>query len=55
MDHEPGHVHDFYADIEVIVDLQLDGAVSLAARTDAEANQTCGTSSREPPNISTNW
>jgi hypothetical protein len=35
MDHVPRHVHGFYADIEVIVDLRPDGAVSLAMRTDA--------------------
>ncbi len=35
MDHEPRHVHGFYADIEAIVDLRLDGTVSLADRTDA--------------------
>ena len=35
MDHEPRHVHGFYADIEVVVDLRLDGRVSLANRTDA--------------------
>jgi hypothetical protein len=35
MDHEPRHVHGFYADVEVIVDLRADGKVSLAARTDA--------------------
>jgi hypothetical protein len=35
MDHEPRHVHGFYADIEVIVDLRADGKVSLANRTDA--------------------
>jgi hypothetical protein len=35
MDHEPRHVHGFYADIEAIIDLRLDGAVSLADRTDA--------------------
>ena len=35
MDHEPGHVHGFYADIEAIFDLRLDGTVSLANRTDA--------------------
>jgi hypothetical protein len=35
MDHEPRHVHGFYADVEVIVDLRLDGTVSLANRTDA--------------------
>ena len=32
MDHEPRHVHGFYADIEAIVDLRSDGAVSLADR-----------------------
>jgi hypothetical protein len=35
MDHEPRHVHAFYADVEVIVDLRADGKVSLAKRTDA--------------------
>jgi Domain of unknown function (DUF4160) len=35
MDHEPRHVHGFYAEVEVIVDLRLDGKVSLANRTDA--------------------
>ncbi len=35
MDHEPRHVHGFYAEVEVIVDLRLDGKVSLADRTDA--------------------
>ena len=35
MDHTPRHVHAFYADIEVIVDLRLDGTVSLANRSDA--------------------
>jgi Protein of unknown function (DUF2442)/Domain of unknown function (DUF4160) len=35
MDHEPRHVHGFYAEIEVIVDLRADGKVSLANRTDA--------------------
>jgi hypothetical protein len=35
MDHEPRHVHGFYADVEVIVDLRADGKVSLANRTDA--------------------
>jgi hypothetical protein len=35
MDHDPRHVHGFYADIEVIVDLCRDGEVSLANRTDA--------------------
>ncbi|MGA7832330.1 MAG: DUF4160 domain-containing protein [Terracidiphilus sp.] len=32
MDHAPRHVHGFYAELEVIVDLRLDGAVSLARR-----------------------
>jgi hypothetical protein len=35
MDHEPRHVHGFYADVEVIADLRPDGNVSLANRTDA--------------------
>ena len=35
MDHAPRHVHAFYAEIEVIVDLRPDGKVSLAGRTDA--------------------
>jgi hypothetical protein len=35
MDHDPRHVHGFYADIEAIVDLRIDGIVSLANRTDA--------------------
>jgi hypothetical protein len=35
MDHVPRHVHGFYADVEVIVDLRPDGMVSLAKRTDA--------------------
>ncbi|WP_281047453.1 DUF4160 domain-containing protein [Terriglobus saanensis] len=35
MDHEPRHVHGFYADIEANVDLRLDGTVSLAGRADA--------------------
>lgn len=35
MDHAPRHVHGFYAEIEVIVDLRRDGMVSLASRTDA--------------------
>ena len=35
MDHEPRHVHGFYADTEAIVDLRRDGKVSLANRTDA--------------------
>lgn len=40
MDHEPRHVHGFYADIEAIVDLRLDGTVSLANRTDATRPST---------------
>ena len=35
MDHEPRHVHGFYAEVEVIVDLRADGSVSLADRSDA--------------------
>ncbi len=35
MDHEPRHVHGFYAEVEIIVDLRQDGAVSLASRADA--------------------
>jgi len=35
MDHDPRHVHGFYADIEVIVDLRADGRVALANRTHA--------------------
>jgi hypothetical protein len=35
MDHEPRHVHGFYAEVEVIVDLRPDGNVSLANRADA--------------------
>jgi hypothetical protein len=35
MDHEARHMHCFYAEIEVIVDLRADGRVSLANRTDA--------------------
>jgi hypothetical protein len=35
MDHEPRHVHGFYADIEVIVNLCPDGGIALANRTDA--------------------
>ena len=35
MDHEPRHVHGFYAEVEVIIDLRPDGNVSLAGRTDA--------------------
>jgi len=34
MDHEPRHVHAFYAEVEVIVDLRRDGMISLAHRTD---------------------
>jgi hypothetical protein len=35
MDHQPRHVHGFYAEVEVIVDLRPDGKISLANRTDA--------------------
>jgi hypothetical protein len=35
MDHEPRHVHGFYAEVEVIADLRRNGAVALADRTDA--------------------
>ncbi|MGO9337672.1 MAG: DUF4160 domain-containing protein [Terracidiphilus sp.] len=35
MDHEPRHVHGFYAEVEVIVDLRPNGEVTLANRTDA--------------------
>jgi hypothetical protein len=35
MDHEPRHVHGFYADVEVIVDLCANGKVTLAYRSDA--------------------
>ena len=35
MDHAPRHVHGFYADVEVIVDLRADGKLSLANRADA--------------------
>ena len=35
MDHQPRHVHGFYAEIEVIVDLRPDGKVALASRSDA--------------------
>jgi len=35
MDHEPRHLHGFYAEVEVIVDLREEGTVSLANRTDA--------------------
>jgi uncharacterized protein DUF4160 len=34
-DHPPRHVHGFASDIEVIVDLRLDGTVALAKRDDA--------------------
>ena len=36
-DHDPGHVHGFYAEVEVIVDLieGADGGVALADRRDA--------------------
>ncbi len=34
-DHEPRHVHGFYAEVEVIVDLKRNGTVALASRTDA--------------------
>ena len=35
MDHEPRHIHRFYAEIEAIFDLRPDGYVALAGRTDA--------------------
>ena len=35
MDHLPRHVHGFYGEVEVIVDLGGDGNISLADRTDA--------------------
>lgn len=35
MDHEPRHVHGFYAEVEVIANLRPDGNVSLADRADA--------------------
>ena len=35
MDHAPRHVHGFYADVEVIVDLRVDGKLALANRADA--------------------
>jgi hypothetical protein len=44
MDHKPRHVHGFYADLEVIVDLRADGSVSLAARTDAVRPSNAGKS-----------
>jgi hypothetical protein len=34
MDHEPRHVHGFYAEVEVILDLLPDGDVALANRKD---------------------
>ena len=34
-DHQPRHVHGFYAEAEIIVDLRPDGTVALANRTDA--------------------
>ena len=34
-DHEPRHVHGFYAEVEVIVDLLASGMVALANRRDA--------------------
>ncbi len=34
-DHEPLHVHGFYADAAVIVELRLDRVVRLADRKDA--------------------
>jgi hypothetical protein len=34
-DHLPRHVHGFAGDTEAIVDLQLDGTVALADRSDA--------------------
>lgn len=35
MDHLPRHVHGFYAEVEVVVDLRRDGSVTLANRSDA--------------------
>lgn len=35
MDHEPRHVHGFYAEVEVVTDLRPDGTVGLANSTDA--------------------
>lgn len=35
MDHEPRHVHGFYAETEAIFDLRRDGTISLANRSDA--------------------
>jgi hypothetical protein len=34
-DHPPRHVHGFISDVEVIVDLRLDGNVAIGARKDA--------------------
>jgi hypothetical protein len=34
-DHSPRHVHGFASETEVIVDLRLDGTVSLSRRNDA--------------------
>ena len=34
-DHEPRHVHGFYGEAEVIVDLRSEGVVGLAERPDA--------------------
>jgi hypothetical protein len=34
-DHDPMHVHGFYAEVEVIVELRRDGTVLLANRRDA--------------------
>jgi hypothetical protein len=34
-DHEPRHVHAFFAGCEAIVDLRADGTVALADRWDA--------------------
>lgn len=41
-DHEPRHVHGFYAEIEAIVDLRVDGTVALAARRDAVRPRDAG-------------
>jgi hypothetical protein len=35
LDHQPRHVHGFYAEVEVLVDLNPDRTVSLADRRDA--------------------
>jgi len=34
-DHDPMHVHGFYAEVEAIVELRRDGTVLLAGRKDA--------------------